>query len=122
MFDALADTQNKCPALLRMGRHLSTVFMISTGQRDWLVSIERGRVVEVRGDALVMPSYAFRLLADERDWRDFLQPVPAPGCHDLMALLRRGALRFEGDLHPLMSHLMYFKWLLATLRPAQVAL
>ena len=35
-----------------------------------------------------------------------------------MALLKRGAMRFEGNLHPLMSNLLYFKLLLASLRPA----
>lgn len=121
MFDDLADTQGRHPALLRMGRHLSTVFMLSTDQQDWLVKIEQGRVISLHGGPLVMPSYTFRMVANECDWRDFLQPVPAPGCHDLMALLRRGVLRFEGDLHPLMSHLLYFKLLLATLRPARDA-
>ena len=28
-------------------------------------------------------------------------------------------LKFEGDLHPLMSHLLYFKLLLASLRPVE---
>ncbi len=116
MFDDLPATQEKLPSLARMGRHLNTVCMLSAGDDDWLVTIHQGRVAEVRKGPHVMPSYSFRLTAQTRDWQDFLQPVPKPGCHDLMALLRRGVLKFEGDLQPLMSHLLYFKRLLATLR------
>ena len=116
MFDDLTATQQKRPSLLRMGRHLNTVCMLSAGDDDWLLTIRCGRVEEVRRGPHVMPSYSFRLTAQTQDWQDFLQPVPKPGCHDLMALLRRGVLRFEGDLHPLMSHLLYFKLLLATVR------
>jgi hypothetical protein len=121
MFDDLTATQEKHPALLRMGRHLSTVCMLSAGDDDWLVTIHRGRVETVRRGPHVMPSYVFRMVAPARDWQDFLQPVPAPGSHDLMALLRRGVLTFEGNLHPLMSHLLYFKLLLATLRRGAAA-
>ena len=46
--------------------------------------------------------------------------VPPPGYHDLMAMLKFGTLRIEGNLHPFMSHLLYFKDLLALLRPAAV--
>ena len=117
MFEKLQVTQCTMPSLRQMGRHLSTVCMLSTETNDWLVTIEKGQVKEVRPGPLVMPSYSFRIVAGEGDWRELLEPVPKPGRHDIIALLRRGVLRFEGDLHPLMSHLMYFKLLLATLRP-----
>lgn len=120
MFDNLLTSQSKMPSLLHMGRHLDTVCMLSTDKNDWLVTIARGRVTEVKQGPLVMPSYSFRIIAGESDWYEYLEPVPAPGRHDIIALLRRGVLRFEGNLHPLMTHLMYFKKLLATLRPAVV--
>jgi len=118
MFDELVTCQSKVPALLRMGRHLDTVCMLSTDDNDWLVTIVKGQVTDVRPGPLVLPSYTFRIVANESDWHEFLQPLPAPGRHDIIALLRRGVLRFEGNLHPLMSHLLYFKMLLATLRPS----
>ena len=117
MFDKLVTTQHGVPSLQRMGRHLDTVCMLSTDKNDWLITINHGVVTKVSKGPLVMPSYTFRIIAGEKDWREFLLPVPAPGRHDIIALLRRGVLQFEGNLHPLMSHLMYFKLLLATLRP-----
>ena len=119
MFDRLQSTQSMVPALMQMGRHLDTVCMLSTDQQDWLVSIDKGRVSTVTPGPFVMPSYTFRIVANESDWIEFLEPVPAPGRHDIIALLRRGVLRFEGNLHPLMSHLLYFKLLLASLRATE---
>ena len=40
-------------------------------------------------------------------------PLPPPGSHDLIAMLKTGALRLEGDQHPFMANLRYFKELLA---------
>ena len=66
-----------------------------------------------------MPSYVFKLTAPKNEWIKFLRHIPEPGAHDIIAMLRRKVLKFEGDLHPLMSHLLYFKLLLASLRPAE---
>jgi hypothetical protein len=41
------------------------------------------------------------------------QPMPRPGWHDLLALTKRGEAVLEGDLHPFMSNLQYFKDVLA---------
>ena len=117
MFAGLTSSHERLPKLLRMGRNLNTRFMLSTETEDWLVTIDKGKVQEVRRGPIVMPSYSFRIVAGERDWREFLQATPAPGRHDLFALVRRGVMQFQGNLHPLMSHLLYFKLLLASLRP-----
>jgi len=122
MFDRLINTQTSVPGLQRMGRHLNTDVMIRTETTEWLVHIIAGKVAAVQTGPFVMPSYAFSMTANEQDWRDFLQDVPKPGCNDLIALLRRGVLQLAGDLHPLMSHLLYFKLLLASLRPNGVSL
>ena len=45
-----------------------------------------------------------------------LEPDPPPGWHDLMALVRHGALRVEGDPHPFFAHLFWFKGAFALLR------
>ena len=81
--------------------------------------IEKGVVKNVEEGPFVMPSYVFKLTAPKNEWIKFLQHTPQPGSHDIIAMLRRKVLKFEGDLHPLMSHLLYFKLLLASLRPAE---
>ena len=119
MFKSLIDSNEKRSQLSMMAQYLNTCFMISTIENEYLVNIEKGVVKNVEEGPFVMPSYVFKLTAPKNEWLKFLQQTPQPGSHDIIAMLRRKVLKFEGDLHPLMSHLLYFKLLLASLRPAE---
>ncbi len=65
----------------------------------------------------LMPRYDLALTADAAAWARFTSAPPPPGWHDLMALVRQGALRVEGNLQPFMAHLGWFKALFGLLRP-----
>ena len=119
MFEKLAEKNNISHSLASMAQHLNTCFIISTIEHEYLVNIEKGVVKNIEEGPFVMPSYVFKLTAPKNEWIKFLQHTPQPGSHDIIAMLRRKVLKFEGDLHPLMSHLLYFKLLLASLRPAE---
>ena len=119
MFKKLAEKNKVRNSLTIMAQYLNTCFMISTVDDEYLVKIEKGNVTNVEEGPFVMPSYVFKLTASKDEWLKFLQSTPQPGSHDIIAMLRRKVLKFEGDLHPLMSHLLYFKFLLASLRPAE---
>ena len=119
MFEKLAEKNNVRHSLASMAQYLNTCFMISTIEHEYLVNIEKGIVKNVEEGPFVMPSYIFKLTASKNEWLKFLQHTPQPGSHDIIAMLRRKVLKFDGDLHPLMSHLLYFKLLLASLRPAE---
>ena len=119
MVEKLAEKLNVRHSLASMAQYLNTCFMISTIEHEYLVNIEKGIVKNVEEGPFVMPSYVFKLTAPKNEWLKFLQYTPQPGSHDIIAMLRRKVLKFEGDLHPLMSHLLYFKLLLASLRPAE---
>ncbi len=119
MFKSLIDDNEKRSQLSIMAQYLNTSFMISTIENEYLVNIEKGVVKNVEEGPFVMPSYVFKLTAPKNEWIKFLQHIPEPGSHDIIAMLRRKVLKFEGDLYPLMSHLLYFKLLLASLRPAE---
>ena len=119
MFEKLAEKNNVRHSLASMAQYLNTCFMISTIEHEYLVNIEKGIVKNVEEGPFVMPSYVFKLTAPKNEWIKFLQNTPQPGSHDIIAMLRRKVLKFEGDLHPLMSHLLYFKLLLASLRPVE---
>ena len=119
MFKSLIEKNEKRSQLSIMAQYLNTCFMISTIENEYLVNIEKGVVKNVEEGPFVMPSYVFKLTAPKNEWIKFLQHIPEPGSHDIIAMLRRKVLKFEGDLHPLMSHLLYFKLLLASLRPVE---
>lgn len=114
--ERLAELGNADPWLVRRGRFLDVTFLIEVGQIPYLLRIHRGRIEAMDKGPHVMPRWAFALRAPEEAWAAFWQPVPAPGFHDLIAMLKTGALRIEGDQHPFMANLRYFKDLLTLLR------
>jgi hypothetical protein len=120
VLDGLADAVNADDYLVHRGRWVTAEVMISVGDTDHLVSIERGRIAAVRTGPFVTPTYSFRLAAPADEWAAFWSPAPEPGHHDLFAMLRRKTLTAAGDLHVFMANLRYFKDVLA--KPRQVAL
>lgn len=112
MLEKLAGLVNDDVALVRRGRHLTGAFLVEARPRSWLIHVLRGRIEKVEEGPFVMPSWRFALRADEASWLRFWRPRPAPGDHDLLALVRRGLMTFEGDLQPLMANLLYLKGVL----------
>lgn len=109
----LAEAVNGRERLVWRGRHLNTVFLLESGESAHLITVAGGRIVEVRRGPFVMPRWDFALRARAEDWAVFWTPAPPPGFHDLMAMIKFRRLRAEGDLYPFMSHLLYFKEVLA---------
>jgi hypothetical protein len=119
--DRLAELAAADAWLTRRGRHLNVSFMLEIGSVQYLVHIHRGRIESVDNCTGASPRWIFALRAAETDWVEFWKPEPAPGFHDLLAMLKFKRLRIEGDQHPFMANLRYFKDLLALLRPAGAA-
>lgn len=113
MLQQLAAAANGDPVLERRGRYLSTVFLWSIGEENFIVKISDGEIQRVDRASRVMPQYEFRVSADRQSWDMLWRKPPAPGWHDILALMRRRQLHVEGNLHPFMTHLLYFKHLLA---------
>lgn len=98
------------------GRHVQTTFLLESGTDQYLVEIDHGRVASASRGAYAPDTWRFALRAIPSVWSAFWQSQPAPGYHDIMALLKFKHLKIEGDLYPLMSHLLYFKDVLAAPR------
>ncbi|HEY4254548.1 MAG TPA: alpha/beta hydrolase [Roseomonas sp.] len=104
------------PAL--SGRPGPTVdVLLRIGAAAHLLRIRDGALLAADPAPALMPRYDLLLTADAAAWARFTSAAPPPGWHDLMALVRQGALRAEGDLQPFMAHLAWFKALFALLRP-----
>lgn len=116
MIDALKDKVNCDAGLVRRGRYLTTTFLIEVGPTAWLVSIFEGRIVAVTRGPFVMPSPVFSLRAPAEEWEKFWSRRPPPGSNDLMALIKRRVLKADGNLHPFMANLRWFKEALGKLR------
>ena len=117
--EQLAQRVNVNDRLIWRGRFVDTTFMVEVGDMPWLVKISAGRIASVTQGPFVMPSWTFALRASQETWAQFWMANPRPGFHDLFALLKRRSLRIEGNLHPFMSNLLYFKDVMAALRPRE---
>ncbi len=78
-----------------------------------LLRVQAGRTASVSAAPAVMPDAQFAFRATPQAWFAFWRPVPPPGWHDLLALLKRGEATLDGDLRPFMVNLQFFKDLLA---------
>ncbi|MDP6080499.1 MAG: hypothetical protein QF435_10525 [Arenicellales bacterium] len=112
----LPDLVNQDTALVRRGRWLSNVFLVEAGTAQFLVHVDKGRLLSVEHGPFVMPSWSFAIRASESVWQRFWQPLPAPGDNDIFALRKTGEMSVEGNLQPFMANLIYIKQVLATPR------
>ena len=104
--------------LVHRGRWVTVRFLLGVGDEGYLVEVVEGRVASVARGPFVMPDWRFALRAPADGWARFWAAAPPAGSHDLLALLKGGSLRVEGDLHPFMANLQWFKDVVATLREA----
>ena len=115
MFTEIPALVNEDAALRHRGRFITTTFLADSGTEQHLLSVDRGLLTVVRGP-FVSPRWQFVLRAAPDAWERFWTPIPPPGWHDLMAMIRFQTLIAEGDLHPFMSNLLWFKDVLASPR------
>ena len=116
MLDHLAERVNADANLVRRGKFVDTTFLIAIDDKDHLVRVAQGRIVAIAPGPFITPNYSFALRASREAWDKFWAPQPQPGFTDLFALVKKKLLRIEGDLHPFMSNLLYFKGVLAAAR------
>lgn len=111
---------NQDERLCWRGRHVNTAFLIEVDQDQYLVTIKEGRIVSARKGNFDPCEWRFALRATMQAWDAYWQALPVPGYHDIMAMIKFKHLKIEGDLYPLMSHLLYFKDVLASVRATEV--
>lgn len=116
LISRLPELVNGDPVLLRRGQYLDLEVLIEVGLVPYYVCIEAGRIAHLHRGPLLMRSWALAFRGPEDAWRQFWQPVPPPHFHDIFALAKNGLLRIEGDFHPLMANLLYFKEMLGAPR------
>jgi hypothetical protein len=116
MIERLPELVNRDTSLMRRGRWLGLDILIEIGAVPYYASIAGGRIARLDRGPLLMRSWAIAFRGGEEAWRQFWQPVPPPHFHDIFALAKSGRFRIEGDMHPLMANLLYFKEMLAAPR------
>jgi hypothetical protein len=107
---------NSDPHLVWRGRGLSADCLVQIGAVPFLLRIEGGNVRECRRGVPLMCSWVFAVRGSAQAWAALWQDLPPPGWHDIFALIKRGEMSLEGNLHPLMANLQYFKDMIASPR------
>ena len=120
MIDNIANLVNADAKLVRRGRFVDTTFMLAIDDAYTLIRIQEGRVTKVTPGPFITPDYSFALRASRDVWEKFWQPLPPLGFTDIFALVKQKLMRVEGDIHPFMSNLLYFKDVLASPRKEAV--
>ena len=116
MIDNIASLVNADAKLVRRGRFVDTTFMIAIDDAYTLIRIEGGRIAKVTPGPFITPDFSFALRASRGVWEKFWQPLPPLGFTDVFALVKQKLMRVEGDIHPFMANLLYFKDVLAAPR------
>jgi hypothetical protein len=112
----LPELVNADEALVRRGRFVTLDFQVVVDDLPCFVSLAEGRVERVKVGAQRMKSCAFVVRASAEAWSQFWQEMPEPWWQDLFAMVKKGNASIDGDLHPFMSNLQYFKDVIASPR------
>ena len=116
MIDNIASLVNANEKLVRRGRFVDTTFMVAIDEAYTLIRIQEGRIVKITPGPFITPDYSFALRAPRAVWEKFWQPLPPLGFTDIFALVKQKLMRVEGDIHPFMANLLYFKDVIAAPR------
>jgi hypothetical protein len=116
MIDSIPRHVNADANLVRRGRYVDTTFMIAIDDAYTLIRVQEGRISKVTPGPFITPDYSFALRAPRDVWQKFWQPLPPRGFTDVFALVKQKLMRIEGDIHPFMANLLYFKDVLAAPR------
>ena len=111
---------DQTPALIVRGRFLDCECLLGPIGHPFHASIRQGRIVDLTPAPVLMRSWRFSYRASPTAWAEHWQAAPRPGFHDLLALTKRGEAMLEGDLHPFIANLQYFKDVLALPRQSYV--
>lgn len=112
-FKAIPSLLARDKALVEAGKLLDVDCLLGPTIQPFHVAIRRGEIIDMTPAPVLMRSSRFSYRATPDAFAAYWQSVPRPGWHDLLALTKRGAATLEGDLHPFMTHLQYFKDVLA---------
>lgn len=118
MISRLKESVNANAALVRRGRWFNADILLEIGTRSHLVAIRNGEIASIDDVSLRLVPFDFALRGSEDAWSEFWKPVPKPMHHDVIALIRAGKMRLEGNVELAMAHFLTLKLMLEQPRKA----
>jgi hypothetical protein len=112
VIEKLKDLVNEDAALVQRGQWFTADMLVEIGDDRHIVKIRSGRIEEIAPADLLAMDYDFAIRAPADAWAEFWKPVPKPRHHDVMALIREGKMRIEGDLEKMLANMLTLKLML----------
>ena len=116
MIKKLPELVNEDERLVWRGRFVNVDFLVQVSDASYIVSIQSGRITSISRGPFHMRPWRFAVRAPAEAWEKLWEPIPRPGYTDILGVMKRGEARIEGDLHPFVANLRYFKEILETPR------
>jgi hypothetical protein len=105
-FEALREAVATDAELAVIGRWCTLDLALVAGEETVLLRLEGGRISEIIARPDIGASWSVTLRGRREDWLTFLQPVPPPFYHDLLAMNSRvPSFSIEGDRRVFVRHL-----------------
>lgn len=114
--ERLPDLLNGDAGFAFRARAMTLDFVLASGRDRFYVPVRAGRLDAVVHGSRILRSAALAFAAEPEVWLAHWRPVPSPGEHDLLALVKDERLSIEGDMRVLIRHLQSFKDILAAPR------
>lgn len=124
MIDRLSDIQARLedtPHLMRLGRLFSDTVLLKVDGDEFYLVFDRGHLAQIVPGPSRKTPYRFGLVTDADALAQFWTVRPAPGFHDIFALVKIGRAEILGDMLLLVKNLRFFKEVLALGRTQEVA-
>jgi hypothetical protein len=101
-----------------IGKHLTADFLLGFGDKSFVVSFNKGKLVNVTDQIGPETCYQLAIRGPAESWKKFVQKVPPPMYNDLWAMAHplHGRVTMEGDQKVLWQNMRAFFWALDRMR------
>ncbi|WP_407495898.1 hypothetical protein [Pseudooceanicola sp. MF1-13] len=116
MIDTMHDIKTeleRSPHLHRLGALFSETVLIKVDGQEFYLVFKEGRIDRVVEGPSKKTPYRFGFVTDAEALRAFWTATPAPGFHDIFAMVKIGRAEIVGDMLLLVKNLRFFKEVLA---------
>ncbi len=96
--DHFSESANNDPEFLIAARFRNTFLKIEMEDSNYILKIQDGKIVRVNSTPAPDDPWAIKIGAPGEDWKNFLETIPKPFYHDLIAAGIRHNFVCEGDL------------------------
>lgn len=111
----------RSPHLHRLGALFSETVLLKVDGQEYYLVFEKGRIDRIVEGPSKKTPYRFGFLTDTEALSAFWTARPAPGFHDIFAMVKIGRAEIVGDMLCLVKNLRFFKEVLALGREGVLA-